>query len=306
MFLPSTKLLVLGNVAVDETYAVGRLPTPGESILAHSRARDLGGKGANQAIVAARAGIEVRLVAAVGQDDAGRWLRQEIASEGLVLSYLVDCPAPSDASVIFLANDADNMIVTTGLAARHLGADDAIRAVHAMAPGDAIVMQGNLDPDVTGRALAAGRQHGLATVFNPSPSHAEFAGLCSLASLVVANRNEARELTGEAEPLRAGQALLARGAASVVVTLAEGGAMLFDDDGAHAVKGAAVTPVDSTGAGDTFIGVLLAAAIRVGTVTTTCLLAAAEAAAITVSRPGARSSFPTRDEIRRIILRHGF
>jgi ribokinase len=299
------KVHVLGNVAVDEIFPVRAMPEPGQSVLARTRMRDLGGKGANQAIVIARTGLDVRLIAGIGDDEAGRWLRRELTTEGLDTAGLVACSGPSDMSVVILGDNADNMIVTTNGAARQLTIELVTFTLRDSNPGDVLLLQGNLAADVTGHALKIGRVQGLTTVFNPSPADPAFANYWPLADLVVLNRTEALELTGQPDHLSAGSTILAEGARQVVITLGEKGAALQDRTGAKEFPAAPAIPVDTTGAGDTFAGILVAAMALSGSIDGRAIAAAAAAAAITVSRPGTRAAFPRSDEIKAILTRHG-
>jgi ribokinase len=295
---------VIGNVVVDEAFLVRALPEPGQSVLAHARRRDLGGKGANQAVIIARTGIDVRLVAGIGMDEAGHWLKRELADEGLDIGGLIEYPGPSDVSVIILSDKAENMIVTTNGAAAQLTIDLVNSSLKSAEPGGILLLQGNLTAEVTDHALATGRSQRLTTVLNPSPTDPAFADCWPLVDLVVLNRAEALELTRQSDHLSAGTAILAKGAARVVITLGEEGAVLFDQNGAQAVPAAPAISVDTTGAGDTFAGILVAVLALSGTIDRQAVAAAAAAAAITVSRPGTRSSFPQRDELAAILARH--
>jgi ribokinase len=292
---------VIGNVAIDETLRVARMPRPGESIPARSRTRDLGGKGANQAIVLSRAGLDVRLVAAVGNDDAAAWIRRELTDEGLQTGGLVALECASDSSVIVLDERAENMIITTRTAAGGLDPARAMSALATADSGDTLLVQGNLAPDLTQRLVAFGRERGLTTVFNPSPVDPAFAGMLSLVDVVVLNRTEAMALTGRDVPADGAYDLRARGVGSVVVTLGADGALLLDRTGPHHVPAAPATPVDTTGAGDTFIAILVAARSLIGQIDTRCVAAANVGAAVTASRLGTRAAFPLPSEIRAIL-----
>jgi ribokinase len=296
---------VFGNAAIDEILSVRALPEPGQSVLARTRMCDIGGKGANQAIVIARTGLDVRLIAGIGEDEAGHWLRRELATEGLDTTGLVECSGPSDTSVVVVGDNAENMIVTTNRAAAQLTLDVVNSRLRDTEPRDVLLLQGNLAADVTGHALRIGRAQGLTTVFNPSPIHHEFANYWPLVDLVVLNRTEALGLTHQPDHLSAGRAILAEGAGKVVITLGEQGAVLLDQTSALKIPVASVVPVDTTGAGDTFAGILVAVGALSGAIDGRAVSAATSAAAITVSRPGTRSAFPRSDEIKAILARYG-
>lgn len=295
---------VLGNVAVDEIFRVAVLPKPGQSVLADARTRDIGGKGANQAIVATRAGARVRLVTALGGDEPGRWAKRELAAEGLALD-LTRHSGRTDASIIVADEGSENMIVTTHEAARQL-TPQAVEASLALAEkGDVLALQGNLGADATGHALRLGRSLGLRTVLNPSPVRPGFSELWPFLDLLIVNVGEALELAATHDVEGAGRRLHQEGARQVVVTLGNAGALCVGDGGIVKVAAAPSAPVDTTGAGDTFAGVLVAVLVRTGAVDARTMAAAAEAAAVTVSRPGTRAAFPTRPELLAILARHG-
>jgi ribokinase len=151
--------------------------------------------------------------------------------------------------------------------------------------------------------LAYGREKRLTTVFNPSPVHSSFGHVWPLVDTAVLNQSEASELTGSADPAVASRHILAHGAENVVVTLGERGALLVNRDGMQHVPAVPVVPVDTTGAGDTFLAILVAARSLVGQLDARAVEAATAAAAITVTRLGACSAFPRADEIRSILTR---
>lgn len=294
---------VIGNVAADETFKIEALPKIGESILGRQVSRDIGGKGANQAIVLARAGLPVRLLAAIGDDERGRWLKEELANESVPLDLLRQASVPTDVSIILSAASGDNSIVTTTQAAESLARDDIVAALSDAEPDDILLLQGNLATDVTAFALGHGRARDLTTVFNPSPAHADFAALWSLVDLLVANDGEAEFFTGR-KGEAAGRAFVAAGIPSVIVTLGGDGALLCDANSVRHVPAEPCRVVDTTGAGDTFLAVLVAAMAETGMqIDLAGLECAGRAAALTIGRSGTRSAFPTRAELSALLAR---
>ncbi len=282
---------VIGNIALDETIRVAGLPGPGASILGQEMSRDLGGKGANQAVVMGRAGLSCTLVAAVGADARGREIRERLAGEP-VEAALVEVPGvASDRSVILAAAGGENSIVTTSEAAAALSPEAVAARLGAARPGDLLVLQGNLGEAATGRALADGRQRGLGTVLNPSPLRPFFGALWPLVGTVFLNR-------GEAEALGGTEALLRAGVRRVVLTLGAEGAVLLGEGAERRVPAEAAEVVDPTGAGDCFLAVALASAARRGAALDPMALRhAARAAALTVARPGTARAFPSAAEL---------
>jgi ribokinase len=293
---------VVGNAAVDTVIRLDRFPQPGETVVARGAADDLGGKGANQAIVIARCQQKVRLVAAVGADAFGDRIRQSLATEGVEVDGLRTWPGPTDRCVIYVDRHGENTIVSVIDAARGFDPIAETGLERWIAPGDWVVLQGNLQPSVTSACLALGREKGATTALNPSPTYGAADYDWRLVDLVVVNRNEAIELGGQEDPLKAARALCEAGAAAVVLTLGGEGAALVTADETLRVGAPRVTAVDTVAAGDVFCGTLIsvrAARCDWGA----ALQAASEAAAICVTRAGVLASFPTRREMAGIVAR---
>jgi ribokinase len=293
--------VVIGNIGLDETFSLAALPQPGETLVAHAATADLGGKGANQAVLLARCGVPTRLVARIGDDAAAAFVRARLRAEPLDASGLIRVPAPTDRSIVLVAADGENSIVSTGDCARGVSEAEVSAALQAAGPDDVVLLQGNLTEAVTARALRLARSRGLRTVFNPAPVSAGFARLWEFVDLAVLNRVEARQLAGTDDTREAACRIFAAGARRVVVTLGRDGALLCDAGGVTTVAAAPTLVRDTTGAGDTFVAVLAAALMIREMPRQHALLAAARAAAITVSRPGTLAAFPTQAELAEIL-----
>ncbi|MEO3999568.1 PfkB family carbohydrate kinase [Mesorhizobium sp. CAU 1732] len=292
---------VIGNVAVDETIAVSSMPEAGASILGREETRDLGGKGANQAVVMARTGLPTTLVAAIGDDFRAGTIRDQLAEEPVDARLIALAGRSSDFSIIFTTPDGENAIVTTTDSAEALSLDQALDALAPAGPGDLVVLQGNLSEKVTRGLLSAARERGMVTAFNPSPLRPYFADLWPLVDIAFLNRGEAERLAGSSGA-QAASRLMEAGVRRVVLTLGGDGAMLVSGDAAETIPAAATTAIDTTGAGDTFMAVALAsAALRGVALDTRAIAHASAAASLTVSRRGTRSAFPTSEELRRIL-----
>lgn len=283
---------VVGNATIDESFAVSALPHEGESVLAQRTAVGLGGKGANQAVVMARCGVPVTLIAAVGQDARGEDVRRGLDAEPLEARMIVRPGAATDVSMILADGAGGNVVVTTADCARSVTATDIAPHLGDAAPGDLLVLQGNLTPATTGILMDMAGARGLAVVLNPSPVDLAFGPLLGRAATVFLNRPEARTLTGETDTA-ALQALHARGVRTVVLTDGAAGALLSGPDGVTHVPASDASVVDVTGAGDTFQGAALASALRHGRdLHPDDLRVGARAAAFTISRPGTFAAFP--------------
>jgi ribokinase len=292
---------VIGNAAVDSVIRVERLPRPGETIVALQASEDLGGKGANQAIVAARCGAPVRLVAPIGDDAMAKRICLSLAREGVLTDGVTTSAYGTDRCVITVDSHGENTILSLVEAARHFDPIAETPIAGWVMPGDFVVMQGNLRSNVTRDCLALAKSKGATTILNPSPTYAREDYDWILVDLVLVNRGEAVELAGgEAE--EAAREIRMRGAGAVVLTLGPDGAVLFSAGDAFRVGTPQVVAVDAVGAGDVFCGVLIAAN-ALGRSWKEALAAAAEAASISVTRKGVLASFPSQEEMAGILGR---
>lgn len=294
---------VIGNAAFDETLAVETWPVPGTSILCLPVAAGPGGKGLNQAVALARAGLSVRLVAGIGEDARGAAIRAALAAEPLALGLITMPGRSSDLSIVLSAPDGDNCNVTTTECAGAL-TPEAVRAALAKASiGDALLVQGNLSEAATRAALEAAAVRGMVRVMNPSPLRSWQTSLLTECDAIFVNVAEAAALTGR-DDVEAAQALRVAGIAEVVVTRGATGAFVSGPVGVAEVAAESAVVRDTTGAGDAFLGAALASAfLRGAAIDAVALRAGARAAAITVSRAGAFAALPSVEEFAAIMSR---
>lgn len=290
------RAFVIGNVALDETVTVRGLPAIGASVHGQAGQTDLGGKGANQAIILGRAGLPCRFCAAVGEDSRADDIRSRLAAEPLGADLIRVAGVASDFSIILRTPSGDNAIITTNAAASGLTPEAASAALAGAVPGDLLVLQGNLSADTTVAALRQARARGMQTALNPSPLRPFFRDIWPLVDITFLNETEAAALGGT-------RALLAAGVPQVVLTLGAKGARLVTTEQDFLVPAQPCKVVDTAGAGDCFMATALASAgLRDAPLDPRALRHAAAAAAITVSRPGTGSAFPTRVELAEILL----
>lgn len=289
--------IVLGNATVDEFMAAPTWPSPGQTVVVGAPARDLGGKGANQAMVLKRAGAAVRLVAGIGQDHLADWIVEQIEAEGFLSDDLLRLPLPSDRSLIFVGTDGENAIASIVDCSAAVTPAQAERALADAAVGDILVLQGNLTVEATRAACVVARARGVRTLFNPSPMRVGFADLLPLVELLVVNESEAIQLSGKQALEECLTGLHAAGALEVVMTLGGRGSMAHGRDGTTFVAASPVAVVDTTGAGDTYMGVLAAALFDRTMPMSEAMRIASMAAGVTVTRPGTRSAFPSVAEL---------
>ncbi|MFJ8695216.1 ribokinase [Streptomyces roseolilacinus] len=292
---PPPRIAVLGSTNMDLVAYVARAPGLGETVAGREFRTVPGGKGANQAVAAARAGAEVSMIGAVGSDDFGVRLRAALAESGVDTGLLRTVDGPSGTAHIVVDDDGGNAIVVvpganasvTGLTPR----DEA-----RIAAADALLLQLELPLEAVVAGARTARRHGVRTVLTPSPARPLPHDLLELIDLLVPNEHEASGLAGVADPRAAAEELL-RVVPEVVVTLGADGS-LYAARGARPVTVPArrVRAVDTTAAGDTFTGAL-AVALGEGRAVPDALAWASAAASLSVQRAGASSSMPYRSEI---------
>jgi ribokinase len=287
-----TNVIVVGSVNADLVVSVAELPRAGETVTGGTFARHGGGKGANQAVAAARAGASVAMVGAVGADDLGDEALRELAAEGIDVSAVARLDGvPTGVAAIVVDARGENLVAVAS------GANAAIDAAvveDAVPPGDGVVLLGHEIPEAAVVAgIRAGRAAGRRVVLNPAPARRLVDGLDGV--LLTPNAHEARALTGEEDVEAAARALAARTGAPVLVTLGGEGALLFDGD-AERLPAPAVEVVDTTGAGDAVNGAL-AAELAAGQPLREAARFAMVAAALSTQVAGARAGMPLRGEV---------
>jgi ribokinase len=293
------RVVVVGSVNADLVVSgAASLPGPGETVTGGTFARHGGGKGANQAVAAARLGAAVALIGAVGDDDLGSAALAELAAEGIDVSRVAREPGLATGVALIVVDRAGENTVTVASGAN--AALDAARVADGLdgtlagSPGVVLLGHEVADAAVLTGARAA-RAAGWAIVLNPAPARELGAELVALGPLLTPNASEAVALTGERDPEAAARALAARTGAPVVVTLGAEGALLLDGTGCERIAPPPVDVVDTTGAGDTLNGALAAELAR-GTELREAARRAVAAAAASTQSPGARGGMPRRGE----------
>ena len=289
-------VVVVGSVNMDVSVSVDRLPRPGETLLGGTVRRSGGGKGANQAVAAARAGgARTAMVGRVGADSEGHLLRGVLESDGIDCAALgTSATAPTGTALITVDGSGENTIVVAAGANEEVALDERTASVVGWA--DVILAQLEI-PQLTVLAAARARRDGALFVLNAAPYAAIDPVLLDEVDLLVVNEHEALGLTGAGSVEAATVSLLDR-VPAVLVTLGAAGASLVRRGASPVcVPASPVEVVDTTGAGDTFCGVLGAALAR-GDDDLTALQLASAAASIAVQRPGAQDAVPTAAETR--------
>jgi ribokinase len=292
------RICVVGSANLDLTTYADRLPAPGETVTARRFTTGHGGKGANQAVAAARLGGEVALVARVGRDLFGRDMLEHFRPEGIDARYVTatDGVSTGTAAITVDAEGRNTIAVTPG-ANGLLSAADVEAAREAIASSRVLVCQQEVPADANLAAMRLAAAAGVPVVFNPAPATDGMpAEAYRLVSVLCPNEHEAAALTGL--PVRTPEAaeaaaieLMARGAARVVVTLGERGCLVAAPEWVRLIAAPAVKAVDTTGAGDCFIGALAFFLAR-GTDLADAARRANHVAAVSVQSPGTQTSFP--------------
>lgn len=288
------KFLVFGSVNIDHVYRLNHIVRGGETVSARQHEAIAGGKGLNQAIALARSGCPTWFAGAMGED--GRFLKELMGEAGIHTSLLRELPGPSGHAIIQVDDNGQNAIIVYGGANHQITPAMIDETLERFEAGDWLLMQNEISCGEY--LLRRAAQRGLHTALNPSPEPGQLKKWpLEEAEWLLLNEIEGEELSGEKEPERMLNALLARCPNShLVLTLGENGAH-YADGAQHVCQSAfPVKAVDTTAAGDTFTGYFLSA-IAEGKSAVGALKLAAAAAAIAVTRPGAAPSIPRLSEV---------
>ncbi|TSA82454.1 ribokinase [Deinococcus detaillensis] len=289
-------VLVVGSANTDILVRVRRAPLPGETVLGGDAEVQAGGKGANQAVAAARAGAATAFCGAVGDDTFASVPREALGSAGVDLQHLRELKVPSGIALITISDDGENSItVASGANAR-------------LSPGDLpadfssfthLLMQQEIPPQTVLAAAQKAKQSGVQVLLNAAPSRELSADLWPLLDYLIVNEHELAQLAGKAEGQEesAARSLLEHGVGAVIVTLGGRGSLAIMPTSVLKQAAHKVEVVDTTGAGDTFCGVLTAW-LSGGSALPEAMKAAGVAGALACTKLGAQAAMPTRSKIK--------
>lgn len=301
---PAKRVCVVGSANTDMVVKCPHLPAPGETVLGGRFVTVPGGKGANQAVAAARSGAAVTFVCCLGDDSLGDEALAHYRAEGIDVSRIRRVPnTPSGVALIFVDEEGENEIVVAPGANAALSPTDVDACEAVLADAAVLLTQLETPLPTVERALVVASRGGVHTVVDPAPACPLPAEILRLTDIITPNEHELgvlvqRELgTQEAEEAAA-RRLLEAGVRHVLVTLGERGALLATRDGITRFPAVQVEPVDTTAAGDAFAGAL-AASLAEGAVLADAIRFATVAAALSVTRLGAQPALAARDEIDR-------
>lgn len=300
----TNKVVVLGSLNVDRILQMDRVPEPGETLALNNQDMAGGGKGANQAIAAARSGAQTSFIGRVGADENGKFMLQQLVNSGVTTDLVaVDEDAGTGQAFVMVEKSGENRILIYGGANAQLSATDVKKAQTQIAAADLMVAQLETPVETTQFAFQMAKELGVKTILNPAPAVAKLpAELLKNTDVITPNETEVEILTGiavtdEVAMLKAAQRLHDLGVATVIITLGSKG-VFYDDGVQHGIVPAfKVQAVDTTAAGDTFLGALsselnpdlsnLKTAIEYGN----------KASSLAVQKMGAQPSIPTRKDI---------
>ncbi len=297
---------MIGGSNTDLIVKAERLPRPGETILGGEFATAGGGKGANQAVAAARAGGAVTFVARVGRDANGDRAVAGFAAAGIDVAHVIRDPSrPSGVALIFVGRGGENSIAVASGANDNLSPGDVRKARRAFLRARVVLLQLETPLKTVDASVDLATASGVRVVLNPAPARPLPARLLARVYLLTPNESEAELLTGvavasERAAARAADALLARGVQNVAITMGSRGAYVAGPGVRQLIPGFKVRAVDATGAGDVFNGALVVA-LAEGRPLLEAARFGSAAAAISVTRFGAQPSAPTRREIKTVL-----
>ncbi|ELC8441513.1 ribokinase [Clostridium perfringens] len=300
------KICVLGSMNMDLVLKVKDMPKVGETILSKSFQKIAGGKGANQAVAAKRSGSEVFMISKIGKDENGRELRDKLVEDNIDVKYVFeDEVEPTGIALIMVNDNGNNSIIVNAGSNMTLTRDEIHSAKEAIKESEIIISQFETPEDMTIEAFKIAKENGKVTILNPAPAKKIKEELLKYTDIIVPNETEAELLTGieikDIEDAKeAGKIFLDKGVKFVIITLGENGAALIGKDFCEIVPAYKVNAIDTTAAGDSFIGGLsskldaknlgretLSKAIRFGN----------KVSSIAVQRRGAQPSIPFVDEV---------
>mgnify|MGYP004710159011 FL=1 len=306
----SAKLAVLGSINADHILNLTHFPRPGETVIGKQYQIAFGGKGANQAVAAGRAGADIAFIACVGADDIGERIRQQLQQDRIDTAPVETvADEATGVAMIFVNGEGENNIGIYSGANAALTPACVERHQQVIAQADALLMQLESPLDSVLAAAKIARANGTQVILNPAPATQLSDSLLALIDIITPNETEAEILTGIAvksdeDAARAAQALHEKGIHTVLITLGRRGVWLSEQGKGVRIAGFRVQAIDTIAAGDTFNGAFITARLE-GVAMHDAVRFAHAAAAIAVTRPGAQPSVPWRAEIDSFLQQQG-
>ncbi len=295
------KIVVIGSSNIDMIAQVNHLPLPGETVGQAKFMQAFGGKGANQAVAAARMGGEVTFVTALGNDIYANMLKDHFTKEGIVTDQIIiDTKNPTGTALIFVSENAENCIAVAP------GANGSLSIAHTeiisktLEGADIVVMQAEIPYETIKKVALMAHQRGIRIMFNPAPACNIDSELMKIIDILVVNESEAQYISNsliEGDNIdHIAQKLRDAGAKTVIITLGKSGSYLKTESEGYFIPSYPVKAIDTTAAGDVFCGALAVACAN-GCINIDAIRFASAAAAIAVTRVGAQPSIPVLSEV---------
>jgi ribokinase len=304
--LPSNRaIVVVGSLNMDLVVRTPRHPEVGETILGTDFQTFPGGKGANQAVSAARLGGQVRMIGKVGADAFGEALLQTVTRDGVDATYIQRDPQVATGVALITVNDLgqNNIVVVPGANARLQGSD-VLQAEAAFEGAGVLLLQFEIPLPAVRQAITLARKHGVQVVLNPAPAQELEGRFLASVDYLIPNQNELALLAGVDDTDSAAGMLRDLGVRHLIVTLGNDGVLVVEDHHPAHLAAHPVDVVDTTAAGDAFVGAF-AVALTEGKGTRAAAAWGNAAGAISVTRPGAQPSLPYRAELESFLANHG-
>jgi len=307
--MEAKQVYVLGSINTDLAISSERIPEQGETMLGHDFMQSLGGKGCNQAVASAKLGVQTTMIAAVGQDGHGEYALNLIKEVGIDTTHINATDAAHTGTAIILRTDNDNRIILDQGANGHVSLTQVETAVTAANAGDFLLTQFEIPLEIVHGGLAAGKKRGLTTVLNPAPALKTNDEILSLLDIIVLNQVESETLTGiyprtEPEAKSIASYFFNKGLQLVVVTLGSEGSFGITKEAVIFTPAYEVEVVDTTGAGDAFIGTMLYGLTNELPLQTV-LQQASAAGALACTREGAQQALPNAAELQAFMVEKG-
>ncbi|MGC3973361.1 MAG: ribokinase [Nitrospira sp.] len=293
-------VVVVGSSNIDFTAVVDRLPSRGETLLGHQFLQSFGGKGANQAVAAARAGADVAFLSKVGNDSHGDLIAQHLATQGLSQVVLLrDAAAQTGVAMILVDAAGDNQIVVVPGSNQQLTPTDVRQHAGLISDARVLLVQMEIPIETVQECVRLAKRYALYTILNPAPACPLPPECLRMVDILTPNEREACILSGVTNPVEAATVLVNSGTGTVVVTRGAKGAVVSRGENMTHIPAFIVEAIDSTGAGDTFNGAL-ACGLDEGLSLEGAVEMAAAAGALATTGHGAQAAMPTRSDIDRL------
>lgn len=299
----TNRVTIVGSLNVDTTLKIKRMPLPGETIAALDKTNAAGGKGANQAVAAARSGADTAFIGQVGEDAGGEMMVQSLKDNKVDTTGIhVDPNAGTGSAAILLDENGQNSIMVYGGANQELSVKEVEDAKAQIVQADFLIAQFETPQAATLRAFQIAKENGVTTILNPAPAHEIDPEVLKLTDLIIPNETESSALTGiivtdETSMLMTAARFAQMGVRNLIITVGAKGAFYSTQEGYNFVPAFKVDAVDTTAAGDTFIGALSSQLKPDMSNIEKALVYAQRASSLAVQKMGALPSIPTHDEI---------